>query len=399
MDKIRTTVNIRRLDPDVPFYQDMDKYYGVKVSCLFSYHVEHDAEKGMKDLSYHFTKFQGQALYGRANEGDPDAILDLALRYLSGCGVRKQSSEGALYVLDSFFDPSCDHGYVGHNASRTMLAQAHSCAARAYFLKYLAPDSERSDILADEERFARPETQPLGADASPLAYFLLAAHHANESVKFGLVSPAVLLVGFRVYDIGDALGANVDQTAERGKRFRSLLRAIARRRKEIHSEERKRQRKVDRSPNVYVCAAEGCGIQGEQKSVLRACSGRCPPDLKPSYCSPGCQKKDWPRHKGICKPNSTGKTLKMSEEDKVKAHTLFELGEPEDGGEAQDEEEEEPIEEISTATNEDDEACGPGRIIDIPVPGAPGGSIQVTTSTMDPEFMRSVRDHALNMGR
>lgn len=73
------------------------------------------------------------------------------LRYLSGCGVRKPSNEGALWILDSFLDPSCDPvRYIGNTVPRTLLAQAHSFAAKAYHNKSLASPSGRSANVADE---------------------------------------------------------------------------------------------------------------------------------------------------------------------------------------------------------------------------------------------------------
>ncbi|KAH9925754.1 uncharacterized protein B0H18DRAFT_1008070 [Fomitopsis serialis] len=382
------TVNMYSLDKDMVFYDKMDQYLSAKISCLSSYRVEHDFQKELKEVSAHLTKWPDDVLFEHANNNDPDAVLELAIRYLSGYGVFKKNYEGALYVLDALFDPQCDR-YVGNNASPTHIVQAHSLAAYAHLHKFLASPAERTDIQRDERRFVRPETMRLGVGASPLAYFALAAHHANESVKLGLVSPATLLVGAKIREIGEVLGADVEQTVKHGKRFRPLWRATARRREEIFAEERKRQLKADKSPNEYVCALEGCGIRGEKKAALRACGGRCPMDLKPSYCSAACQKKDWPRHKPICKPNSEGKTPKFSDEDKPKALTFFELGDPEDGDVPEDEEEE-SIEEISTQARE--APHGPGRIIDIPAPGAPGGAIQCTSNTMDPESMRSFRD-------
>lgn len=291
----------------------MEKYLSTKISCLSSYSDEHDYAKELKDASGYLTQWPSAAVLERANSRDPGAIVELAIRsesiktdhvaplfdtntayrYLSGCGTAKQSSEGALACLDTFTDPSSDPSrYVGDIASPELMAQAHSCAARAHYDQFIASSSsERTPLILEEDRFSRPETARLGVGQSALSYFLLAAHHANESVKLGLVSPTVLLIGLKAREIGEVLGADIEQTLVRAKRFQPLWQAISRRLQEIHEEERKRQKKVDRRPNVYVCAAEGCGIQGEKKAALRSCSGKCPPDLKPHYCSPECQKK------------------------------------------------------------------------------------------------------------
>lgn len=118
-----------------------------------------------------------------------------------------------------------------------------------------------------------------------------AVQHASESARLGLVSPCVLLIGIELRDIATSFDADVAQLVQRGKVFRPLWRAVARRHAEIEAEDRKRQHKVESSPNAYVCAAEGCGIRGEKKAALRACGGRCPPEVKPHYCSRGCQRR------------------------------------------------------------------------------------------------------------
>lgn len=211
--------------------------------------------------------------------------------------MRKKSFEGALLLLDSFFDPECtEMPYVGNAISRNLKAQAHCCAALAYFEKVLASPEERVAIQADERRFRRKETLGLGVGAPPFANFALALHHANESVKLGLVSPVVLRSVFMMRDIGASLGVDLSRM-DGSRRFRPLWRALDRRSEEIYVEERLRRRKAAADPAAYVCAAEGCGICGEERQALRSCAGRCPPDLKPHYCSKECQTKvSWCKH-------------------------------------------------------------------------------------------------------
>ncbi|KAI0737071.1 hypothetical protein C8Q80DRAFT_1222909 [Daedaleopsis nitida] len=350
----------------MPFYENMEQYLSIKISCLEDYHADRtrDPQARLKECSDYLTQWPAEKLLERANNCDADAVLELAVRYVSGCGTRMKSVEGALYVLDALLDPLCDQSrYVGDLASPALKAQAYSLAAHAHHQKFLASPPERARIQADERRFARPETLRLG------------------SVKHGLVSPAVLLVGFKLHDIGQALGVDIDSQMARAKNFRFLWRAISRRVKEIHAEERTRQRKASARPNRYVCAAEGCGIRGDQKAALRACAGRCPQDLKPSYCSKECQTKDWSSHKPI-----------FDSEDKAKVLELFELGDPDDG----EIPEEEPFDEAADDDTQDEEADRSryARIINIPAPGLPGGSIEITSSTLDPSMMRDLRDAA-----
>lgn len=126
--------------------------------------------------------------------------------------------------------------------------------------------------------------------AARFTNFSNALEHANESAKLGLVSPAVLTTGFLLRDFGDAAGIDMSQMT-RSRRFGPLWKTVTRRLDELYAEERIKQRKIAKNPVAYVCAAEGCGIRAEERAALRKCAGRCPPDLKPHYCSPECQKK------------------------------------------------------------------------------------------------------------
>lgn len=203
----------------------------------------------------------------------------------------RQSAEGALYVLDSLLDPNCDRDrYMGYLASPETLAQAHSCAANAHFIKLTASAVQVADMLVDERRFQRPQTAQANSGDPALAYLILAVQHANESARLGLVSPIVLKVGLTARETGAKLGVDMAQMG-RSRYMRYLWRAVTARLEEIYDEERKKQKKVEDNPDDYVCAAEGCGIRAEGCAALRACAGRCPRDLKPHYCSKECQTK------------------------------------------------------------------------------------------------------------
>ncbi|KAI0640701.1 hypothetical protein C8Q79DRAFT_920935 [Trametes meyenii] len=71
--------------------------------------------------------------------------------------------------------------------------------------------------------------------------------------------------------------------------------------KTSENREYSRLEKVSSAPNQYRCAADGCGIQTLHKSVLRKCSGNCPPETKPHYCSRLCQYRHWFVHQYVCK--------------------------------------------------------------------------------------------------
>ena len=73
--------------------------------------------------------------------------------------------------------------------------------------------------------------------------------------------------------------------------------------------------------------------------------------------------------------------------DVEKARVLFELGPSQDGDlpELEDDDDSDAEEPAAVRMNR-------GRVIDLPAPGAPGGSIEVTSSTLDAQFMREFRD-------
>ncbi len=80
--------------------------------------------------------------------------------------------------------------------------------------------------------------------------------------------------------------------------------------------------------------------------------------------------------------------------DKTKMLELFELGQPDDG----DDDDRGEGGSAAHPTTEDREVRhGPPRVIDIPAPNLPGGSIQISSSTMDPEFMKKERDEVMKL--
>ena len=124
-----------------------------------------------------------------------------------------------------------------------------------------------------------------------------AMEYANRCAGLGFVPPVVLRVAERMEFLGLRNPAqslvrlppkvNVALFAQ----LESLWEAWNNRKEEIAREKEKREEKVGKRRNAYFCAAEGCGIEATKKSGLKTCSGPCPANVKPAYCSRECQVK------------------------------------------------------------------------------------------------------------
>ena len=154
--------------------------------------------------------------------------------------------------------------------SRPLKAKALSCLASSYFEQSFLPD----ETLQIDDLYR-------------------AAHLANGSASLGFVSPVVLAIGARVEMIGLRQQATCPFRAVDTSRFAALeflWKVTDARTGELDKKYQKRDAKVSQAPNLYICAAEGCGIEGTSRSGLLKCSGKCPLGVKASYCSKECQK-------------------------------------------------------------------------------------------------------------
>ena len=104
--------------------------------------------------------------------------------------------------------------------------------------------------------------------------------------------------------------------------------------------------------------------------------------------------KDWPKHKATC--NKTGSTTQQPKvTDKKTVRRLFEM----DEGQVEGLEDVERL--LDAVMPEPGDLRRPvsansdrARTLDIPAPGTPEGSIQITSSTLTPAFMCGFRDAA-----
>ncbi|KAM5541318.1 hypothetical protein V8D89_004872 [Ganoderma adspersum] len=310
-------------DPRAAFL-NIDDYITIKAAYL-----------ELKECAKYLSEWPGERVvdlwkFGEP-KGRPQAVLEIAIRYLSGCTTFRVNPEAALYALDTFHQPDT-RDYVGGLATPPDRARAHSCAAHAHYQKFRASEKERMSYAADERHYRRRQTLDAGLGHLTHTSLRFALHEASESARLEHVSAIVLRVGFAAREIGEGLGVDFSRLVERSKKFRPLWRAVDDRLNEVYAEARKARALdldgAEQSPPECVCGAEGCGTRSAStSSSLKACSGRCPLDLKPRYCSKQCQVKDWSRHKEICKPGNVGKIPKIP--NRLIALEWFELEDPE----------------------------------------------------------------------
>ena len=157
------------------------------------------------------------------------------------------------------------------------------------------------------------------AQAQESEHITRALHHASESARLGLVSTLGLRLGLAARELGEGCGVDAHgslwrgrgrgRLAERARRFRPLWGAVDECLRELYEEARGALRRgsgdssANTVTNEWVCGAEGCGRRSnananatEKSSAggplqFKACAGKCPPDLKPRYCSKQCQVK------------------------------------------------------------------------------------------------------------
>ena len=166
-----------------------------------------------------------------------------------------------------------------------VLPYHRAIAASAMALLYL----EYYDVLATERAAVGLSWSELAlpsGDADRPLY--IAAHYADLSAYFGLMSAAVLRVGTALR-IALGAGGRAGWEEKLARRFPDLAYGLRQVDAAAEKYDARRRAKVAGDPGAYVCAARGCGVQGRRKAALWACGGPC--KVKPHYCSEDCQKR------------------------------------------------------------------------------------------------------------
>ncbi|KAI1786990.1 hypothetical protein LXA43DRAFT_1168062 [Ganoderma leucocontextum] len=258
---------------DTPDIKNVD-FYAAAVSTVFhSYKTCLDAAGDYVDMAHRVAKTPTQSVWERAQRGDAASMLELAMRYGSGCEARERLDK-AIELLEVILARAGDHSGTPTNVSEHVFQRTLSAAALAFYSKYR-------------------EKQIAG---TLLAYYhdpdlLRAATEADRAVAAGLPSRAALLVAEHLVGLGRTFGVRRGpRTDGRFGGFRALWGA--------YDTQKKLASKIRESPQQFQCAAEDCDVRTMDKRRLKRCSGSCPPEMKPSYCSKDCQRRDWQsRHK------------------------------------------------------------------------------------------------------
>ncbi|TFK89504.1 hypothetical protein K466DRAFT_545150 [Polyporus arcularius HHB13444] len=140
---------------------------------------------------------------------------------------------------------------------------------------------------------------------------------------------------------------------------------------------------VNTAKNVYICGAENCDVQAVHKNAFRACSGNCPPETKPHYCSKLCQQKHWFVHRYVCKKGIPADPVGVDDGDPdwVDANEHYNTAYPEDV--------------VLSASQVWSSRPGADICIDVqnPSPYRPLDMFRIRTRTLSPAFLRYFRLH------
>ncbi|KAH9929821.1 uncharacterized protein B0H18DRAFT_1117350 [Fomitopsis serialis] len=258
---------------------ELSDYVQLLQGCCRSYADDIEFDKLFGEA---FTKLNSRGinevslgvLAGRAED-----MIEWGMRLCTGSGGAQKDIPMALALWQHITSPSTLYPPLSQPPSRRILATAYSLQAKVY--------KDRAHIDVETLQIGDMHRAAVAADAAAAQ---------------GLVTPIVLFIA---QFVAMPFGPRGDASLKDMPQFACLsdLWCIwERRNEEMQLEQLARDRKVSRAPNAYRCAAEGCGIEGTKKATLLRCAGKCQGANKPHYCSKECQRKDWKRHKPMCKP-------------------------------------------------------------------------------------------------
>ncbi|KAF5384012.1 hypothetical protein D9757_006923 [Collybiopsis confluens] len=277
----------------------------------------------------------------KADAGDPQQAIDAALRLKYGLQCNQDATLSRDYLIKAALD-------------REALVHVRSMAHSMLVSWYIAG-------RGDDFR---------------VRYLFAASYHADEAIRLVSENSPLCSASPAVLGFGSGAFANMTvdlKVPELLVHFKWIVKASEQRTMYMKLQDDAFKKKMMKKPNRYRCANLGCGIESDTGKMLSQCAGQCDRDKKPSYCSKTrpyikptrnitclfhfTEKEDWKIHKPFCRPGA-------------------------------------PCSVIDTTINPGGAANAQGSIR-LPVHHANGSTTVISTSTLDPELLKQMRDVAL----
>ncbi|KAH8102279.1 hypothetical protein BXZ70DRAFT_1076798, partial [Cristinia sonorae] len=332
------------------------EYCSLRANCCFSYKDNTTLNDRISVFSGELNARNRQQVLAGAAAGIAADCLEAGLRLWTGCTVKKDVNR----AMEWWLRISTDTQLNGLPVPKNIMVRAIACLANSQWELRITPED--------------------GPDVWNIDSVYRAGGFADTCCSLGFVPPCVLFIGTRILDL--QAQPNAALQGFRHPRFSALTflrEAVKRRGLEVEKESKRRDEKIEKAPNAYICAAPGCGIEGTRKSALLRCSGKCPMDIKPSYCSKECQRAHWKTHKPACKPSAA-----------VDSATTEPIGSQTTGASVPPE----PEPGTSRLSDEDMQLRTDGREVRMKVPNilSNEGKATISSKTLPPEFMKEIRD-------
>ncbi|KAI1789030.1 hypothetical protein LXA43DRAFT_1022996 [Ganoderma leucocontextum] len=274
---------------------NFDQYVILKQETFYDYRQQPDYKKAYAEAERRLKTHPPGKLRRGLELKDGLIILELCLRRISSCAHDEYEKSDSIvdrlqWLMGWYWTNEADPQPpkpTPHMYNRT--EEVKNCAAAL------------SAWMCFRLHFATTEIDP-GSLYSVTLHGLMfhAASLANGLVKKGFIPPVVFRIARYLHTFKAKVGLDF-RVYSWFADLKYLWRAYDGYLFEQRALEEKRLARISKRPHRYRCAAQGCGIQAMHRSTLFKCSGYCPPESKPHYCSEECQALHWYVHKYVCR--------------------------------------------------------------------------------------------------